>query len=158
MQDHPKDGAAVRVPPPLVYLAGVIVGVLGHAFVMPLPIELATAWRIALTATAAAPAVVLLAGAVGLFRRTGQDPKPWEPTPEIISTGVYRFTRNPMYVGLACLQLAIGFGLANGWVILLVPVVLAVVHVTAIRHEEAYLEGKFKDEYARYKASVRRWI
>lgn len=158
MEDQTKDGAAVRIPPPLVYLGGVIVGVLGHAFVLPLPIELSTPWRIALTLAAAAPAVVLLAGAIGLFRRTGQDPKPWEPTPAIISTGVYRFTRNPMYVGLACLQLAIGFGLANGWIILLVPVVLAIVHVTAIRHEEAYLERKFQDEYARYKTSVRRWI
>ena len=47
----------------------------------------------------------LMMGAFGLFRRTGQDPKPWESTPEIISTGIYRFTRNPMYVGLALIQI-----------------------------------------------------
>lgn len=158
MDENGKDGAAVRIPPPLVYLGGVIVGILVHAFVMPLQIELSTEWRIALTVAAGAPAVVLLGGAVGLFRRSGQDPKPWEPTPEIISTGVYRFTRNPMYVGLAFVQAAIGFGLANGWIIVMVPIVLAIVHVTAIRHEEDYLERKFADEYTRYKASVRRWI
>lgn len=152
------DGAAVRIPPPLVYLGGVILGVLIHAFVSPLPMELSAGWRIALTLAATLPAVVLLAGAIGLFRRTGQDPKPWEPTPVIIRDGVYRFTRNPMYLGLAFVQAAIGFALANAWIVILVPVVLGIVHVTAIRHEEAYLERKFADEYHRYKASVRRWI
>ena len=158
MDDNGKDGAAVRIPPPLVYLAGVIVGILVDVFAAPLRIGLPAEWRIALTVAAGVPAVVLLGGAIGLFRRTGQDPKPWEPTPEIISTGVYRFTRNPMYLGLAFVQIAIGVGLANGWIIVLVPVVLAIVHLTAIRHEEAYLERKFADEYTRYKASVRRWM
>jgi protein-S-isoprenylcysteine O-methyltransferase Ste14 len=158
MREDEKDGAAVRIPPPLVYLGGVILGVLIDAFVSPLPMELSTGWRIALALAATVPAVVLLAGAIGLFRRTGQDPKPWEPTPVIIRDGVYRFTRNPMYLGLACVQAAIGFALANAWIVILVPVVLGIVYVTAIRHEEAYLERKFADEYHRYKASVRRWI
>ena len=158
MDENGKDGAAVRIPPPLIYLGAVIVGVVVHAFAAPLPMGLSTGVRIALGVAAAVPAVVLLAGAIGLFRRTGQDPKPWEPTPEIISTGVYRFTRNPMYLGLAFVQLAIGVGLSNAWIIILVPVVLGIVYATAIRHEEAYLERKFGDEYTRYTASVRRWL
>lgn len=158
MNENERDGAAVRIPPPLVYLGGVIAGILLHAFVLPLPVATATAMRIALAVVAGVPAVVLLAGAIGHFRRTGQDPKPWEPTPEIISTGVYRFTRNPMYVGLALVQIAIGVALANGWILILVPVVLAVVYATAVRHEEAYLTRKFGDEYTRYKGSVRRWL
>ena len=89
--------------------------------------------------------------------RTGH-PKPWEPTPEIISTGIYRMTRNPMYVGMAVLQAGIGIWWANGWIIALVPVVLAVVYATAVRHEEAYLEEKFGDAYRGDKSSVRRWI
>lgn len=158
MDNNEKDGATVRIPPPLVYLGSVIVGVVVHAFVVPLPLGLSTGLRIALGVAAAVPALVLLGGAIGLFRRTGQDPKPWEPTPEIIATGVYRYTRNPMYVGMAFVQIAIGIGLANGWIIILVPVVLAIVQATAIRHEEIYLERKFGDEYTRYKASVRRWL
>jgi protein-S-isoprenylcysteine O-methyltransferase Ste14 len=113
---------------------------------------------VGVTAAAAALGLVLLAGALGLFRRTGQDPKPWKSTPEIIATGVYRFTRNPMYLGMALLQAAIGVGWANGWILALVPAVLAVVYATAIRHEEAYLERKFGDAYLHYKRSVRRWI
>ena len=102
--------------------------------------------------------VALMAGAIGLFKQSGQDPKPWKETPEIISTGIYKWSRNPMYVGMALLQLGIGLGLANGWMIALVPVVLLLVYRTVIRHEEAYLEGKFGDTYLAYKGSVRRWL
>jgi len=158
MDDNEKDGAAVRIAPPLVYLGGVIVGVAVHAFVMPLPIGLSPGLRIAVGVAAAVLGLVLMGGAIGLFRRTGQDPKPWESTPEIISTGVYRITRNPMYVGMALLQIAVAVGLANWWIIILVPVVLAIVQATAVRHEEDYLERKFGDEFTRYKASVRRWL
>ena len=158
MDDDEKDGAAVRIAPPFVYLGGVIVGVLVHAFVMPLAIELSLGVRIALAVVAGVAGLVLMGGAIKLFRRTGQDPKPWEATPEIISTGVYRYTRNPMYVGMALLQIALGVGLANWWIIILVPVVLAIVYAIAVRHEEVYLERKFGDQYVHYKASVRRWL
>ena len=153
-----RDGAAVRVPPPLVYLGGVIAGVVIHWLVLPLPLGLSAAARIALTAAAALLGILLMGGAIRLFRQTGQDPKPWEPTPEVVSTGVYRFTRNPMYVSMALLQIAIGVGLANGWILALVPPVLVIVYGTAIRHEEAYLERKFGETYASYKRSVRRWL
>ena len=158
MDDNEKDGAAVVVAPPLVYLGGVIVGVVLHAFAMPLPIALMPGPRIALGLAVAALGLVLMGGAIGPFRRTGQDLEPWKSTPEIISTSVYRITRNPMYVGMALLQVAIGVGLGNWWIIILVPVVLAVVHATAVLPEELYLKRKFGDEYTRYKASVRRWL
>ncbi len=152
------DGATVRFPPPLVYLLAVIAGVVGHAFLLPLPLELGPGSRIAGALAAAGPGAALIAGALGLFRRTGQDPKPWKSTPEVISTGVYRFTRNPMYVGMALIQIGIGIGLANGWILALVPPVLVVVYASAIRHEERYLERKFGETYLEYKRSVRRWL
>jgi protein-S-isoprenylcysteine O-methyltransferase Ste14 len=123
-----------------------------------LPLGLGLTVRIGVAAATALLGLAMLAGALGLFRRTGQDPKPWKSTPEIISTGVYKFTRNPMYLGLALLQTAIGVGWANGWIIALLPGVLAIIYATAIRHEEAYLERKFGDAYTRYKESVRRWL
>jgi protein-S-isoprenylcysteine O-methyltransferase Ste14 len=158
MMEIEKDGAAVRIPPPLVYLAGIIAGAGVHALVAPLPLGMPTVLRIALSLACAVVGLGFAAAAIGLFRRTGQDPKPWQPTPEIISTGVYKMTRNPMYLGMALLQAAVGIGLANGWIVIFVPVVLGVVYLTAVRHEEDYLQRKFADEYTRYKASVRRWI
>ncbi len=63
-----------------------------------------------------------------------------------------------MYVAGALLQSAIGIGLGNLWILLLVPLACVGVQITAIRHEEAYLERKFGDAYLDYKKSVRRWL
>ncbi len=153
-----RDGASVRIPPPIVYLAGVIAGGLVDRYLFSVPLDLSRGVRFGAAAVATAIGIGVMAAAIGLFRRTGQDPKPWESTPEIISTGVYRFTRNPMYAGMALLQAGIGLALASAWIIALVPVVLAVVYATAVRHEEAYLEEKFGAAYLSYKSSVRRWI
>jgi protein-S-isoprenylcysteine O-methyltransferase Ste14 len=152
------DGASVRIPPPVVYLVAAVAGGLVDRYLLSVPLVLSGGVRVVAAAVAAAFGIGLMGAAIGLFRRTEQDPKPWEPTPEIISTGVYRFTRNPMYVGMALLQGGIGLALASAWIIALVPVVLAVVYVTAVRHEEAYLEEKFGAIYLKYKSLVRRWI
>ena len=153
-----RDVATVRFPPPLIYVGAVIVGLLFHEFAVPLSLEFGLWVRVGVAGTAGLLGLILMIGAVGLFKRTGQDPKPWKTTPEIISTGVYRFTRNPMYASMALLQIGIGVGLANGWIVAVVPLVLIIIYVTAIRHEEAYLERKFGDPYVEYKKSVRRWI
>jgi protein-S-isoprenylcysteine O-methyltransferase Ste14 len=153
-----KDGAAVRVPPPLPHVAAVLAGIALHEFVWPLPIGLPSGPRVALALLVVLLGLALLGGAGMLFRRTGQKPQPWLPTPKVIRTGVYRFTRNPMYVSFGLFQSAIGIGWGNLWILLLVPVACTVVFITAIRHEEAYLERKFGDAYLDYKKSVRRWL
>ncbi|HVP29328.1 MAG TPA: isoprenylcysteine carboxylmethyltransferase family protein [Myxococcota bacterium] len=158
MSEDEPDGAAVRLPPPLVYLAAVVVGGILHLLVLPLPLALPLGLRITLAVVTAGLGLALGGSAIGYFRRTGQDPKPWKSTPEIVSSGAFRLTRNPMYVGMALLQTAIALGWGNGWILLLVPVSMVVVYATAIRHEEAYLERKFGETYLAYKRSVRRWI
>ncbi len=154
----PKDGAAVRIPPPFVPLIALAVGVVAQRWVWPLPLSFGGAVRYGLGALLFAAGIVLMAGAIGLFRRSGQNPAPWESTPEIVSTGVYRFTRNPMYVAMGLLQAGIGLALENGWIVVLVPVVWGVIYLIAIRHEEAYLERTFGSAYTDYKAAVRRWL
>jgi len=153
-----NDGAAVRFPPPFVYLIAALVGALLHSFVFPLPLGLPLLPRVGAAVVVSAIGLATIRSAFGLFRQTGQDPMPWKSTPEIVSKGIYRFTRNPMYVGMALIQLGLGIGLGNGWIVALVPASMAVVYATAIRHEEAYLEKKFGEVYTHYKASVRRWL
>ncbi|MGK7907677.1 MAG: isoprenylcysteine carboxylmethyltransferase family protein, partial [Synechococcus sp.] len=126
--------------------------------IWPLPFAFSGSIRLVLALVIAVPSIALGAGALRLFQATGQDPKPWVTTPEIVRTGVYRFTRNPMYLSLALLQAAIGIGLGNLWVVLLVPFSCLFVQLSAIRPEEAYLEEKFGSEYLDYKESVRRWL
>ena len=153
-----KEGAAVRFPPPFVPLIALAVGLLVHFLVWPwqLPID---GWlRYGGGALLVGLGLGAMAAAMGLFRAIGQDPAPWESTPAIVSTGIYGFTRNPMYLGMGLMQAGIGLALANGWVIALVPVTWVAVYLTAIHHEEAYLEEKFGAEYSDYKSRVRRWL
>jgi len=152
------DAADVRFPPPLTYVLAAATGALLHHFVYPLPLALPVSARIAAATLTGCVGVVFLAVAVRAFVRTGQDPKPWKTTPEFVATGVYRISRNPMYTGMALVQASLAFAIANGWILAIVPAVLWVIHSTAIRHEETYLEQKFGESYRTYKSAVRRWI
>jgi protein-S-isoprenylcysteine O-methyltransferase Ste14 len=140
------------VPPPAVFAAAILIG----AFLPGL--------RPSVWSSAPAGAVLLMLGvalvgwSVGWFRRSGQDPRPWMPSPELILRGPYRFSRNPMYVGMTLITIAIGGLLARGWIALLAPVALLVVHRWAVLPEEAYLTAKFGEPYLAYKAKVRRYL
>jgi protein-S-isoprenylcysteine O-methyltransferase Ste14 len=153
-----KDGAAVRFPPPLVPVIALVFGIAINALVWPLPLPPSGIARYGTAVALLAVGLFLGGSALRLFARSGQDPKPWETTPEIIATGIYRFTRNPMYLGMGLLQAGIGVALANGWVVAFVPVTWLVIYLVAIRHEEAYLERKFGSAYTDYKQTVRRWL
>jgi protein-S-isoprenylcysteine O-methyltransferase Ste14 len=156
--DRIRDGAAVRFPPPLVPLIALAIGIALQLAVWPLPSPLEGLARYASGTLLILAGSALLVAAMRPFQETGQDPKPWESTPEIISTGIYRFTRNPMYLGMGLLQAGIGLALANSWVVGLVPISWLLIYAIAIRHEEAYLQAKFGNAYTDYKRSVRRWL
>jgi protein-S-isoprenylcysteine O-methyltransferase Ste14 len=154
-----KDGANVRIPPPFLPLLTVLVGV-GLNFIWPLAVGASLpVWiRIVLGAILVAAGFGLAVGAMKRFIATGQRPEPWETTPEIVESGPFRFTRNPMYVGMVLFCVAIGVMLANGWILILSPLCALGIQYVAIRHEEAYLEQKFGEQYLAYKRNVRRWL
>lgn len=157
-EESTRDGASVRFPPPLVPVIALVVGLALQLFVARIPIVGAGSLRLVLACVFGGAGIVLIASALRLFRASGQDPKPWEATPEIIATGIYAYTRNPMYLGMGLLQAGIGCGLDNGWIVALVPVSWLVIYTIAIRHEEAYLTRKFGSAYLDYTKSVRRWL
>jgi protein-S-isoprenylcysteine O-methyltransferase Ste14 len=158
--DEPGEAAAVRVFPPGVPVAAILLGLgLGWLWPIDLGFALPRPARYWLGGAIALGALFGLGGwSVLLFRRSGQDANPWKPTPRIVAAGPFRFTRNPMY--LQMLLICVGFGvmLANGWILLLIPVAGWVLQRFAILPEEAYLERKFGEEYLSYKRRVRRWI
>jgi protein-S-isoprenylcysteine O-methyltransferase Ste14 len=158
MSENEKDAAAVRIPPPIVFVSAIVAGVLLQWLLVPLRIELSSGLRAGVAIAAIVGGFAIGGSAFGIFRRIGQDPAPWTPTPEVVTTGIYRVTLNPMYVGMSLVQFGAGIALANGWVLLLIPVSMLIVQRTAIRHEEAYLERKFGEGYLVYKRSVRRWL
>jgi protein-S-isoprenylcysteine O-methyltransferase Ste14 len=87
--------------------------------------------------------------------RTRTDPR--KPTPELI-VAAFRFSRNPIYVGLALIQTGVGLALGNLWILLLLAPTLWILRRGVIEKEEAYLTRKFGDAYVGYKSSVRRWL
>ncbi len=159
MSNRNRDAAAVRFPPPFLYLISIGLGVLAHRFARPWPLPgLEGLTRAALGLAVVAAGVGLAVVAIGLFKHSGQEPEPWKSTPSILTGGIYRYSRNPMYVAVAIVQIGVGLGLGNLWIVAFTALSLTAVYVVAIRHEEAYLDAKFGDEYRRYKARVRRWI
>jgi protein-S-isoprenylcysteine O-methyltransferase Ste14 len=97
-------------------------------------------------------------GAFNEFRKARTTLDPHGSVKELVSSGVYRFTRNPIYLGF--LLMLIGLPLNSGfyWGVLLTPLFIISMNRLVIEHEEAYLEKKFGETYASYKARVRRWL
>jgi protein-S-isoprenylcysteine O-methyltransferase Ste14 len=144
------------LPPPFVYLAGIIAGYLLQR-VSPLPLPPAGLSRALGWLCIAAWALIALPALAAFFRaRTSMIPL--TESRVLVQTGLYRFTRNPMYLGLAFLQAGVGLLWGQPWIlIMLVPVILVIQSFT-VAWEERYLERRFGDEYRAYRARVRRWI
>ena len=77
---------------------------------------------------------------------------------EIVTGGVFGISRNPIYLGFVCLLIGFPFIFGIYWGLILSPLFIILMNTLVIQHEEAYLEKKFGDGYARYKSRVRRWL
>jgi protein-S-isoprenylcysteine O-methyltransferase Ste14 len=102
--------------------------------------------------------LLLLVLANGLFVRAGTDVIPFRNVTKLVTSGVYRYTRNPMYLGMFAVLLgcAVTVGAVSA---LAVPLlVAAIVEARFIRPEEQMLRGLFPEEYPAYCARVRRWL
>ncbi len=160
MPSAPRDAARVRVLPPGVPLITILLGQVLQRFRPIAPtLELSPLVRYGLGGAIVLGAVMGLGyRAVRTMRRTGQDENPWKPTPSIIESGPYRFTRNPMYLQLVIICIGFAIMLRNPWILRLTPAAAWVLQRFAIRPEEEYLERKFGEIYLAYKRRVRRWL
>lgn len=144
------------VPPPLVYLAGLLAGIGLHALVgAGSPSALA---RIIGAAAGGAGFAYFDTAAMTAFRRERTTPMPWRPASALVTSGPYRITRNPMYVGMAALFAGLAFAFGTLLALLVLPLVLVLIDRVVIAREEPYLERRFGAEYVAYKRRVRRWL
>jgi protein-S-isoprenylcysteine O-methyltransferase Ste14 len=154
-----SDHARVRVPPPLVYAAGFGLG-LGLHHLAPgdaLPASLRPV-GIGLGVVGVAAALALCASALATFRRAGTSPVPVRPAAVLVDAGPYRFTRNPMYVGLGFAYLGLGLIFDRAWTLLLLPAVIGVIRYHVIAREERYLQSRFGPAYDAYRRRIPRWL
>ena len=156
--ENTADGANVRFPPPLIYVAGLVLGFAVDRF-LKLP-NLGLSFLIRSVAGGVldiAGFLVMLAGA-GLFLRRRTAILPFKPATSLVTSGILGWTRNPMYLGMAVFYAGLAIILNSLAALVLLPLVLAIVQKQVIAREEAYLERAFGDEYVIYKNRVGRWI
>jgi protein-S-isoprenylcysteine O-methyltransferase Ste14 len=153
-----KDHPGVIAPPPLIFIGFLLAGWgLGQAL-GDMGFGLEAMVRRGLALALVVGGLVLDGWAAGTFRRIGTPPEPWKPTTALATDGLYRFSRNPIYVGFAVSY--VGFAVAMdslATLAMLVPC-LVVVDRFVIAREERYLEARFGEAYRAYRTRVRRWL
>jgi len=154
--ETPTDNAGVRLPPPFIFLGFLLLG-----------LWIDSPWfegRLAETGPTLAGGVIAALGLAFIIigarqhKKAGSNVQPWKPTTEIIASGLYAYSRNPIYLGMALAQG--GLAICAGSLAALGTLVLSVlvIRLFVIAREERYLEEKFGVTYLDYKRRVRRWI
>jgi len=152
MEDHP----GIKVTPPLVFLIVLVAsGVI--SFFVPMPI-LKPLWFRLLGLPFMGFGSALVLSAVGQMRQAGTHVSPHLPAKALVTGGPYRFSRNPIYLGLTLNYVGLGLLANTLWFLPFAIGFMFTLQTQVIRFEEIYLEDKFGTEYCRYKDRVPRWF
>jgi protein-S-isoprenylcysteine O-methyltransferase Ste14 len=151
-----RDRADIILLPPLIFLGGLVAGFIVESWV---PTSMGNRGM----ATTLGVMGLVAGGLLGAWgdlsmKRAGTSPFPWKPTQAIVSSGPYRFTRNPLYLAQAFMHASVA-ALGDSWWALgaLLPVLVAV-RYGVIKPEEEYLTRKFGEGYGGYQRRVGRWL
>lgn len=128
-----------------------------HRYV-PISRWLSPPWTYVACAVCVAAAFALGASAIGRFRQVKTGIVPFSDSTALVTTGPYRFTRNPMYLAMALALLGLASLSGSVSPLLAVPMFILIINTLFIRHEERVLEAQFGEPYRELKARVRRWI
>lgn len=147
-----------KIPPPIVTLLFALAMWVIARLTPTLTLTKSTSLPLAL-AFALVGAIVCAAGVIS-FRRARTTVNPLKPNTAsaLVDSGIYRFTRNPMYLGFALFLVAWAIFLHSPWAILGVAALVLFLNRFQIIPEERALAELFGAEFANYRASVRRWI
>ncbi|WP_136440996.1 methyltransferase family protein [Pacificoceanicola onchidii] len=154
-----QEGPAVGVHPPLLSVAAPVAAV-------------ALEWLVPLGVLPAAGSLVIVIPGLGLlglagwlavsgekaFRRAGTNVDPRQAALVLVQDGPYRFTRNPMYLGMVVLQVGLALTFSLDWALLGAIMVWTILDRAVVVREEAYLTERFGEAYRGYLAQSRRWL
>jgi protein-S-isoprenylcysteine O-methyltransferase Ste14 len=156
MSDNEPDNPGIKVPPPLIYLLPLLLGLILQSKArlpfLPNSVVRMVGW----------PLISCGALIGGWWRKTMSDAdapvRTDRPVPRLTTAGPFGYSRNPAYLSLAMIYAGIAALRNSLWAILFLPLVLYVIQREVIGREERYLERTFEEEYLAYKARVRRWV
>ncbi len=151
-------GPDILVFPPLA-AAGAAVAAVVLEWIIPL--HLLPNGRLALILPGIAVfviAVLLPVTGARAFKSAGTNVDPRKPALQLVRTGPFRFTRNPMYLGMVLVQLALALTFAIDWALIGTVALWAVLHFGVVLREEAYLTAIFGEPYSQYLRETRRWL
>ena len=157
MVEPQRDNPGVLVFPP-----GLVFGTLGVSLVLhwlhPWRLPIGGTARILLSVAIGASALTLGLWGERAMHGAGTNVNPGKPSTTIVTSGPFRFSRNPLYLFLTGLYLGVAVAVGTVWPFLWVVPMLLVLHFGVVLREERYLEAKFGEPYRAYKAQVRRWL
>jgi protein-S-isoprenylcysteine O-methyltransferase Ste14 len=146
-----------RAVPPPVYFSGAFT--LGYALHLAAPLWLPPAQWLSLTGWLLMGGGGALAySAIRVFNRAGTTIRPDRCPAVLVTSGPYRYTRNPMYVALVLLYTGASLASFLFWPLMLLPFAIWMVQVRVVRSEEAHLRRRFGPSYSRYAERVRCWL
>ena len=145
-----------KVLPPTCLVSSLIVMVVLH-FVFPVSKVIYFPWNL-LGVVPLVIGIILNLVADGVFKKLGTTVKPFEESTALITTGVFRISRHPMYVGMVLILIGIAVLMGSLTPSAVIPVFAVLMEIVFIRVEERMLEEKFSEAWLVYKEKVRRWI
>ncbi len=148
-----------HLPPPILFLVVYVAGeVLDRLAPLPFPRTVSQQTGAIIGVLLLLAGIVLVAASVATFKAAKTTVVPYSRATVLVTHGPYRFTRNPMYVGVSLLYLGIAALRLALWPVLLLPIALILLNYMVIPQEESLLRDAFGAEYQRYCARVRRWL
>ena len=154
-----KDTAGVIAPPPLLALVVVVFGILldhiapAYVLVLLLPMTM----RIVIAVFLLGGGCFLGVSAVNAFRVAATPVEPWKPTAALVTHGIFKSMRNPMYVGGLLILAGLAVLLASDWMLVLTILLMPVLHYGVVLREERYLTARFGAPYQAYLTTVPRY-
>jgi protein-S-isoprenylcysteine O-methyltransferase Ste14 len=150
--------AGVIARPPLLFLGALLLGIAADRL-LPSPFTVpggSVRWIVASFLILVGGALVV--AAIGNFSRAATPVPTNRPTRALVTTGIHRWSRNPIYVGFFLIYVGIGIATCGPWILILVLPLALTIRYGVVAREEAYLEQRFGEVYRDYKTRVRRWL
>jgi len=155
-----NESPGVIFPPPLILLAFLVVGTVLQ-FIFPLsffaPFNVGSLQFLGGLAIILA-GIALAFWGVRTFSKAGTNVATHQAALLVVTHGPYKFTRNPMYMGMQILLVGVGIMFSSEWFLLLWPIFFLILRFGVVAREERYMRGKFGEQYVALLNSTRRWI